>query len=153
MQEQIKAELKKAMMEKNADRLSVLRMLSAAFTNEMVSEARISSGKASDEPLTDEEVLKVLKREAKKRKDSVEQYTNAGRPELAEDEMNEMKIIEEFLPAQMTREEIMKRVSEKLAAESVDPTKKGQFIGSMMKELGSNADGAIVKEIIDELLK
>jgi uncharacterized protein YqeY len=153
MQEQIKAELKKAMMEKNADRLSVLRMLSAAFTNEMVSEARISSGKASDEPLTDEEVLKVLKREAKKRKDSIDQYTNAGRPELAEDEMSEMKIIEEFLPPQMSREEIVKKVSERLAKEAIDPTKKGQFIGSMMKELGNNVDGAIVKEVIDELLK
>lgn len=153
MQEQIKAELKKAMMEKNADRLSVLRMLSAAFTNEMVSEARISSGKASDEPLTDEEVLKVLKREAKKRKDSIDQYTNAGRPELAEDEMSEMKIIEEFLPPQMSREEIMKKVSERLVKETIDPTKKGQFIGSMMKELGSNVDGGIVKEVIDELLK
>ena len=153
MQEQIKAELKKAMMEKNAERLGVIRMLSAAFTNEMVSEARISSGKASDEPLTDEEALKVLKREAKKRKDSIEQYTNAGRPELAEDEMKEMVIIEEFLPAQMTREEIMKRVSEKLAAEPIDPTKKGQFIGVMLKELGNTADGGVVKEVIDELVK
>lgn len=153
MQEQIKAELKKAMMEKNAERLGVIRMLSAAFTNEMVSEARISSGKPSDEPLTDEEALKVLKREAKKRKDSIDQYTNAGRPELAEDEMKEMKIIEEFLPAQMTREEIMKRVSEKLATETIDPTKKGQFIGVMLKELGNTADGGIVKEVIDELVK
>jgi hypothetical protein len=153
MQEQIKAELKKAMMEKNAERLGVIRILSAAFTNEMVSEARISSGKASDEPLTDEEVLKVLKREAKKRKDSIEQYTNAARPELAEEEMKEMKIIEEFLPEQMSREEIIKRVSEKLAIEPVDPTKKGQFIGAMMRELGSNADGGIVKEVIDELVK
>ena len=153
MQEQIKAELKKAMMEKNTERLGVIRMLSAAFTNEMVSEARISSGKASDEPLTDDEVLKVLKREAKKRKDSIDQYTNAGRPELAEDEMKEMVIIEEFLPAQMTREEIMKRVSEKLAAEPIDPTKKGQFVGVMLKELGNTADGGVVKEVIDELVK
>lgn len=153
MQEQIKAELKKAMMEKNAERLGVIRMLSAAFTNEIVSEARISSGKVSDEPLTDEEALKVLKREAKKRKDSIEQYTNAGRPELAEEEMKEMTIIEEFLPAQMTRDEIMKRVSEKLASDPIDPTKKGQFIGVMLKELGNTADGGVVKEVIDELVK
>lgn len=153
MQEQIKAELKKAMMEKNMEKVGVLRMISAAFTNEMVSEARIASGKSSDTPLTDEEVIKVLKREAKKRKDSIDQYTNAGRPELAEGEMIEMKIIEEFLPAQMSKEEIMKKVSEKLAAEPIDPAKKGQFIGMMMKELGSNADGGIVKEVVDELVK
>lgn len=153
MQEQIKAELKKAMMEKNMERLSVLRMLSAAFTNEMVSEARIASGKASDTPLTDEEVVKVLKRELKKRKDSIEQFTNAGRPELAEDEIKEAKIIEEFLPAQMSREEIVKRVSEKLAVEPVEVANKGKFIGMMMKELGDTADGGTVKEVIDELVK
>ncbi len=153
MQEQIKAELKKAMMEKNMERLGLLRMMSAAFTNEMVSEARIASGKASDTPLTDEEVVKILKRELKKRKDSIEQYTNAGRPELAEGEMFEAKVIEEFLPTAMSRDEIIKRVSEKLSNETIDPAKKGQFIGMMMKELGDTADGSMVKEVIDELLK
>ncbi len=148
MQEQIKAELKKAMMEKNMERLGVIRMLSAAFTNELV-----TMGKPPTDPLDDEDVLKVLKREAKKRKDSIEQYTSAGRPELAEDEMKEMKIIEEFLPAQMSREEVEMKIQEKLASEPVDPTKKGQFIGAMMRELGSNADGGMVKEIIDELVK
>jgi uncharacterized protein YqeY len=153
MQEKIKAEIKAAMIAKDAVRLGTLRMLSAAFTNEMVSEARIASGKASDTPLTDEEVLKVLKREAKKRKDSIEQFTAAGRPELAEGEEAEMKIIEEFLPAQMSREEIVKRVSEKLAVEPVDVANKGKFVGMMMRELGNNVDGAIVKEVIDELVK
>ena len=64
-----------------------------------------------------------------------------------------MTIIEEFLPEQMSREEIMKRVSEKLTSDPIDPSKKGQFIGAMMRELGSNADGGIVKEVIDELVK
>ncbi|MBP9765944.1 MAG: GatB/YqeY domain-containing protein [Candidatus Pacebacteria bacterium] len=153
MQEQIKAEIKKAMIEKNADRLGVLRMLSASFINEMVSESRIASGKKSDEPLSDEEVLKVIKKEVKKRKDSIEQFTNAGRTELAEAETSEMKVLEEFLPEQMSKEEILKKITEKLATEPVDPAKKGQFVGLMMRELGSNADGNIVKEIIDELVK
>jgi uncharacterized protein YqeY len=64
-----------------------------------------------------------------------------------------MKIIEEFLPAQMSREEIVKRVSEKLAVEPVDVANKGKFVGMMMRELGNNVDGAIVKEVIDELVK
>lgn len=148
MQEQIKAELKKAMMEKNMDRLNVLRMISAAFTNELV-----TLGRMPTDALSDEEVMKVLKREVKKRKDSIEQYTNAGRPELAEEEVAEANVIEEFLPAQMSREEIFAKISEKIAAESVDPAKKGQFIGMMMKELGDTADGTLVKEIIDELVK
>ena len=148
MQETIKAEIKKAMMEKNMERLGVLRMLSAAFTNELVSMSKMPT-----ETLTDEEALKVIKREVKKRKDSIDQFTNAGRPELAEDETAEMKILEEFLPAQMTREEVVAKVSAKLAESPVDPTKKGQFMGMMMKELGTNVDGTMVKEVIDELVK
>lgn len=148
MQETIKAELKKAMMEKNMERVNVIRMLSAAFTNELVTLGRVPT-----DALSDEEVMKVLKREVKKRKDSIDQYTNAGRPELAEDEKAEMVIIEEFLPAQMSKEEITKRISEKLAAEPIDPSKKGQFVGMMLKELGDTADGMTVKEVIDELVK
>ncbi|MFO0743559.1 MAG: GatB/YqeY domain-containing protein [Candidatus Paceibacterota bacterium] len=148
MQETIKAEIKKAMMEKNMERLGVLRMLSAAFTNELVSMSKMPT-----ETLTDEEALKVIKREVKKRKDSIDQFTNAGRPELAEDETAEMKILEEFLPAQMTREEVVAKVSAKLAESPIDPTKKGQFMGMMMKELGTNVDGNLVKEVIDELVK
>ncbi|MEA4910626.1 putative protein YqeY [bioreactor metagenome] len=148
MQEKIKAELKQAMMNKDMERLGVLRMLSAAFTNELVYLQKLPT-----DALEDAEVLKVLKRELKKRKDAIEQFTNAGRPELAEGEMAEAKIIEEFLPAQMSREEILAKVSEKLAAEAIDPSKKGQFVGTMLKELGDSADGALVKEVIDELVK
>ena len=148
MQEQIKAELKKAMVEKNMERLGVIRMISAAFTNELV-----TLGRMPTDILSDEESTKVLKREAKKRKEMIDQYTEAGRPELAEEESFEMNILNEFLPAQMSREEIFSKISEKLATYPVDVTKKGQFIGSMLKELGDTADGSIVKEIIDELVK
>ena len=148
MQENIKTEIKKAMMEKNMERLGVLRMLSAAFTNELV-----SMGKMPTDSLTDEEALKVIKREVKKRKDSIDQFTTAGRPELAEGEESEMKMLEEFLPAQMTREEVVAKVSAKLVESPIDPTKKGQFMGMMMKELGTNVDGTMVKEVIDELVK
>lgn len=148
MQEQIKSELKKAMMEKNMSRVNTIRMLLASFTNELV-----AIGKTPTDTLSDDEVIKVLKREAKKRKDSIDQYINAGREELAEDEKSELLIIEEFLPEMMSKEEIMKRVSEKLEKESIDPSKKGQFIGMMMRELGNDADGALVKEVVDELIK
>jgi len=148
MQENIKAEIKKAMIAKDMDRLGVLRMLSAAFTNELV-----SMGKMPTDLLTDDEAMKVIKREVKKRKDSIDQFTTAGRPELAESETAEMVVLEEFLPAQMSREEIAAKISAKLAESPIDPTKKGQFVGTMLKELGSNADGSLVKEVIDELVK
>ena len=147
MQEQIKSEIKAAMIAKDAVRLGTLRMLSAAFTNELVTQ-----GRPPQESLSDEDCMKVIKRLAKQRKDSMEQFIAGGRPELAEDEKNELVIIEGFLPAQMTEAEIEAAVSAKLAAEPIDPTKKGMFVGTMMKELGANADGTVVKAVIDRLV-
>jgi uncharacterized protein YqeY len=119
----------------------------AAFTNELVTQ-----GRPPTDPLSDEDVLKVVKRLAKQRKDSIDQFVSAGRPELAEDEKAELAVIETFLPAQMSEAEIEEKVKARIAAEPVDPTKKGQFVGTMMKELGSTADGAVVKAVIDRLV-
>ena len=148
MQENIKASIKAAMIAKDMDKLQVLRLISAAFTNEVVSQ-----GRPPTDPLSDEDAMKVLKKLSNQRKDSIKQFTDGGRPELAESEMSELKIIEELLPAQMTREEIVAKVTAKLSESPIDPSKKGPFVGAMMKELGSSADGAVVKEVIDELLK
>ncbi|MFA5131914.1 MAG: GatB/YqeY domain-containing protein [Candidatus Paceibacterota bacterium] len=146
MQEKIKAEIKAAMIAKDAVRLGTLRMLSAAFTNELVTQ-----GRPPQEVLSDEDCMKVIKRLAKQRKDSMEQFISGGRPELADDERNELAIIEELLPAQMSEADIEAAVKAKLIASPLDPTKKGQFVGIMMKELGANADGALVKAVIDRL--
>jgi uncharacterized protein YqeY len=147
MQEQIKAGIKAAMIAKEMDRLNTLRLVSAAFTNELVSQ-----GRPPQEPLSDEDCLKVIKKMTKQRKDSIEQYTAAGRPELAEEEQTELSILESFLPAQMSEADIEAKVKAKLAESPIDPTKKGQFVGAMMKELGSTADGALVKAVIDRLV-
>lgn len=146
MQEKIKAEIKPAMLAKDVIRLGTLRMILAAFTNELVTQ-----GRPPVEALSDEDCLKVIKRLAKQRKDSIEQFTAGGRADLAENEQKELAVIETFLPAQMTEEEITTRIKAKLAESPLDPTKKGQFIGMMMKELGSTADGVIVKAVIDKL--
>ena len=146
MQEKIKAEIKPAMIAKDTVRLGTLRMMLAAFTNELVTQ-----GRPPTDPLSDEDCMKVIKRLSKQRKDSIDQFIAGGRPELAEDEKAELAVIEGFLPTQMTEEEIVKRVTAKLAESPLDPTKKGQFIGSMMKELGDTADGSIVKAVIDRL--
>lgn len=146
MQEQIKAAIKPAMIAKDTVRLGTLRMLLAAFTNELVTQ-----GRPPTDPLSDEDCMKVIKRLAKQRKDSIEQFVSGGREDLAIDEKAELAIIEELLPAQMTEEEIETRVKAKLAESPLDPTKKGQFVGTMMKELGDTADGATVKAVIDRL--
>jgi uncharacterized protein YqeY len=146
MQETIKSALKPAMIAKDTVRVGTLRMIMAAFTNELVTQ-----GRPPTDPLTDADCLKVLKRLAKQRKDSIDQFVSGGRPELAEDEKNELTVIEEFLPAQMSEADIEAKVKAKLAESPIDPTKKGQFVGIMMKELGDTADGAIVKAVIDRL--
>lgn len=146
MQDNIKAQIKAAMMAKEADKLQVLRLISAAFTNELVSQ-----GRPPTEPLSDEDCMKVIKRMAKQRKDSIEQFIAGGREDLADSEKAELAIVEALLPAQMTEAEIEARVSAKLAESPLDPTKKGQFVGTMMKELGDTADGATVKAVIDKL--
>lgn len=147
MQEKIKAEIKAAMIAKDMERLNTLRMLSAAFTNELVAQ-----GRPPQEPLSDADCMKVIKRLAKQRKDSIEQFTAGGRSDLAENEQAELVIIEGFLPPQMSESDIEAKVREKIAESPVDPTKKGQFVGMMMKELGDTADGAIVKAVIDRVL-
>lgn len=147
VQEQIKEQMKNAMRARESGKVMTFRGLMSAFTNEVV-----SSGKSPDTPITDEQALVVLTREAKRRKDSIAQYTDAGRPELAEDEQAELALIESFLPELMSREEVTKIVTDKKEAMGItDPSEKGKFIGALMGELKGKADGAMVKSVVDEL--
>lgn len=146
MQEKIKAEIKPAMIAKDSVRLGTLRLILAAFTNELVTQ-----GRPPTDPLSDEDCMKVIKRLAKQRKDSIDQFVSGGREDLADGEKAELSVIEGFLPAQMSEADIEARVKAKLAESPLDPTKKGQFVGMMCKELGDTADGATVKAVIDRL--
>ncbi len=151
MQENIKAGIKAAMIAKDMDRLNILRLISAAFTNDVVSQ-----GRTPTDPLSDDDAVRVLKKLSKQRKDSIEQFVAGGREDLADAEKAELAIIEGLLPAQMSTEDIEKFVSEKIAdAKANSPTdleNKGKFTGQVMKMIGTNADGAVVKEVIEKLL-
>ncbi|MEX2010258.1 MAG: GatB/YqeY domain-containing protein [Parcubacteria group bacterium] len=144
---QIKEEIKQAMRDKDAVRLNTLRGLSAAFVNELV-----AKGRKPDEELADEEALQVISRGVKQRKDSIEQFEKGGRGDLAEDEKKELEILQAYLPAQMSREEVLKFVSTKLEGKDLGKENKGKLMGEIMKELKGRADGAIVKEVVDEAL-
>lgn len=147
LHQQIKDEIKKAMMAKEALRLETMRGLSAAFTNELVATKR-----TPQEMLTDEEALKVIKRAANQRKDSIEQFEKGGRPELAEKEKAELAIIETFLPQMMSKDEIRKIAeAKKTELGATDKSKMGMFMGTLMKELKGRADGNDVKEIVESL--
>ncbi len=132
------------MRAKDEVRLRTLRSLSTMMTNEVVAKKR-----KPDEKLTDDEALAVLKRAASQRKDSIAQFTAAGRAELAEPEQAELSVIEEFLPAQMSREEVDAIIERLLDGQTLDKASAGKFMGSVMKEVAGRADGALVKELID----
>lgn len=146
LQTEIKGQMIEAMKAKDALRLSVIRGLMSAFTNEAV-----AKGRKPDEPLTDEEALAVILRAVKQRKDSIEQFEKGGRADLAESEKAELAILQTYLPAQMSREEIFQFVQNKAATENVMAEKKNQFMGLVMKDLKGKADGTVVKEAVDSL--
>jgi uncharacterized protein YqeY len=147
LQENIKNSIKDAMMAKDAVRLETLRGMSAAFTNELV-----SKGKKPQDMLSDEEVIAVITRLAKQRKDSIEQFKKGNREDLVAEEAAQLVILETYLPTLMSREEVEVVIKTKIAeAGEIDKTKKGMFMAGLMKDLKGKADGALVKEIVDTI--
>ena len=145
LQEQIKNGIKEAMMGRDEVRLRTLRGMSAAFTNELV-----AKGKKPSEMLTDEEVLTVIAKLAKQRKDSIEQFQKGGRQDLVDSETSELKILETYLPKMMDKSEVAKLARQKKEELGVtDPGKKGLLMSALMKDLKGRADGAVVKEAVD----
>ncbi len=143
----IKEEVKKAMLAKDALRTSVMRSISAAFTNELV-----AKGHKPQEELADNDALAVIKRLVKQRKDSIEQFTKGGRQDLADEEQAELKILETLLPPQLPREEIEKVARAKKAELAIsDKAKIGMLIGAIAKELKGQADGAEIKSVVESL--
>ena len=137
--------IKEAMLAKDAVRLSVVRGLVAAFTNELVAKGRKPNGE-----LTDEEALAVIRRAAKQRKESIEQFAKGGRQDLVDAETAELRTLEAFLPPEMNRAEIEKIVSAKKTELGIsDKSKAGQLMSAVMKELKGKADGNAVKEVVD----
>ena len=143
----IKAQMIAAMKAKDALRVQTLRGCMAAFTNELV-----AKGRKPTEELSDDEAMTVLKRLGKQRTDAIDQYTKGGRPELAEKEASEKKIIEEFLPQMASREEVEKVAKAKQAEMNVDKAGAGKLMGAVIKEFAGRADGAVVKEVVASLL-
>lgn len=144
----IQSQLVEAMRAKDGARLNVLRGLKAAFANELLALKR-----ATTETLTDEEALTVVRRLVKQRKDSIEQFRKGGRAELAAAEEAELKVLESYLPAQMSEADVRKiaeAVRTKL--DITDKSKLGQLIGAVMIQLKNKADGGTVKKVVESLL-
>lgn len=149
LHEQIKAELKVALKEKDQVRLRTVRNILTECTNELV-----ANKQTPQDTLSDEQVLSVIKRLAKQRKDSITQYEDAGRDELAATEKEELVVLESYLPQMMSRDEIKPIAEAKKAELGIDDkSKMGMLVGAVMKEVGSQADGADVKAVVTELFE
>ena len=148
MHEKIQNQIPEAMRAKDQVRLTTLRGILATFTNEAVALKRTPKDK-----LSDAEAIVVIRRLVKQRKDSVEQFKKGNREDLAKNEEAELKVLEEFLPAQMSEEKIRDIVMQKKEEiGEIDKTKIGQLIGAVIKETRGEADGALVKKIVEEIL-
>ncbi len=147
LHEQIKNQIKEAMMAKDTVRLETLRGMSAAFTNDLV-----AKGKKPNEMLSDEEALAVITRLSKQRKDSIEQFKKGGREDLVKEEEAQLQILETYLPKMMDKSEVEKIVKAKKEELGItDATKKGMLMAGVMKDLKGKADGTVVKEVVDSL--
>jgi uncharacterized protein YqeY len=141
--EQITADVKTAMLSRDAVKLSVLRMLQSELKY-----ARI----AKSEDLTDDEVMQVIRKEIKKRKDAVKMYTEAGHGERALEEGAEAAVLQAYLPAAIDEETItafVKKYAEKY--ETLEPKHKGEIIKATMQEFAGRAEGQQVAEAVNRL--
>lgn len=143
--ETIEHDLKDAMRENNEVKKTTLRMVKADLLTE-----KAKTGK----DLTEELSLEVAGRCAKKRKEAITEFKNAGRDDLADREAAELAVIEHYLPKQLTEEEITAIVNQKLAAMGeTSPNQTGKVMGEIMKELKGKADGTIVRKIVTARLE
>jgi len=145
LKEKILSDLKDALKSGDNFKRDVLRLLSGAFKNVEIEK------KKREEGLNDQEMVEVIKKSIKQRKDSVEQYENGGRQDLADKEKKEIEILSVYLPQQMgeekVREEIKKVIIETGATSAKD---FGKVMGMSMKRVQGQADGDVVKKIVEE---
>ncbi|HBB64643.1 MAG: hypothetical protein UR34_C0001G0053 [candidate division WS6 bacterium GW2011_GWC1_33_20] len=128
----------------NVQKVDILKLVLADIKNE-----EISLG----EKLSDDQVLKVLRKEKKKVEDSISEYTKMNREDLVAKETFQLEILNEYLPAQMSEEDIKKIVSRVVKENNVsDVREMGRVMGIVMKELNGQADGNVVRNIVQNTL-
>jgi uncharacterized protein YqeY len=145
LQQRIAEELKAAMLARDADRLAALRLLKAAL-------GYVQIERKTDQ-LSDAEVIAVVQKEVKKRRDSIEQFEQANRPELAEKEKRELAILEGFLPQPLSAEELDRLV--KATIQELGATTKkemGAVIKAAQARAAGRADGKTISALVSILL-
>lgn len=126
-------------------KVDILKLAIAAIKNAQIE---------SQEELTDEEIAKILRKESRKVEDSIEQFTKADRQDLVDREKAQLEVLEQYLPQQMSQEDLEKVVKSKIEELKPEGMKDmGKVMGAVMKEVGGNADGNIVREIVQQHLQ
>ena len=143
--ETLRKDMFSATKEGNTEKVDILKMAMASIKNAQV---------ASEEELSDTDMEKILRKEVKKIEDSIVQYTQMGRDDLLQREKHQLEVLQEYLPEQMSEEEIEKVVKDKIDELKPDGMKDmGKVMGVVMKELGANADGNTVREMVQKHLQ
>ena len=145
LKSQIEGEIKKAMLAKDRDRLRALRAIKSLIM--------LEETKGSSQVLSEEDETKLLTKAAKQRKDSSEIYQQQNREDLASVELAELEIINEFLPKQLTEEELEIELKQIIAAVgAAGPKDMGKVMGAATKKLAGKADGRVVSQKVKSLL-
>ncbi len=143
----LQEELKNSMLSKNELKTSVLRMLLSA-----INYYEIQKGGAGY-TATEEDVVSVIGSQAKQRKDSIEEYTKANRPELAGKEQMELEILQTYMPKQMSKEEVKKLVDEAVSQTGASTIQDmGKVMGALMPKVKGKADGGMVSNLVKQAL-
>jgi uncharacterized protein YqeY len=146
--QQLKEDLKQSMLAKDADKTSTLRMVISALGY-----YEIEKGGAGYEA-TEEDIETILQRQAKQRRDSIEQFKAGGRDELAAKETKELELIEAYLPKQMDEEEVKMLVDEAVAQTgATTASDMGKVMGALMPKIKGKADGSLVSRLVKEKLQ
>lgn len=144
LRERIDAEIKAAMKSKDKVRLETVRSI-----KKFILEKEVSVRPSGQDALTEAQEMEILMQIAKQRRDSIEQYRKAGREELAAQEAAELAIVEEYLPQQMSDEEVNEAIAEIIASVgATSPKDMGKVMGAAMQQLKGKADGKKIQEAV-----
>ncbi len=145
LEQQIQNDIAAAMKARNQVKLDALRAVKSAILIAKTAGAGIS--------LTDADIVKIMQKQVKQRRESAEMYTSAGRPELAEAELAQAAAIEEYLPKQLSPEELEQQLRALMAELGVDsPQQMGRVMGVATKKLAGLADGRAISEMVKKIL-
>lgn len=147
LKQQFRDELTKSMLARDTEQTAIIRLVLSALKY-----YEIQKGGAGYEA-TDEDVIAVIQKEVKQRKDSIEQFSAARRQDLVDKEQQELERLEKYLPAQMPEEEIKQLVVEAIAQTGATSLQDiGKVMGALMPKTKGKADGSIVSKIVKEEL-